>query len=52
MNNPIPESIQKVTCMVPVIQPQEHLKTIPNLKLDETFGYIMELEDFLPTPKT
>jgi hypothetical protein len=53
MNNPITEIIQKVACRVPMIQTsQEHLRTIPNLKPDETLGYASELEDLLPTSRT
>jgi predicted transcriptional regulator len=52
MNNLITEIIQKVACRVPMIQPQEHLITIPNLKTDKTFDYISELRDFTPTPRT
>jgi hypothetical protein len=52
MNNPITKIIQKVACKVPMIQSQEHLRTISNLKPDETLGYVSELEDLLPTPRT
>jgi hypothetical protein len=52
MNNPITEIIQKVACRVPMIQSQDHLRTIPNLKPDETLGYVSKLEDLLQTPRT
>jgi hypothetical protein len=46
MNNPIPECIQKVACRVPMIQPQDHLRVIPNLNRMKLLAISQSLRTF------